>query len=178
MAEHETAREFPHADIPHQMLVGLIVERINSSNPWVDHHWRPSQVLTPPPATDPWTRIMRDAERSSYYAGAFPISLHPSATAQYRDNLESARPSLWVAMRPAGRKPPVEILALTADTSEGEGYTETGTSVVETVPMPAEIAAFVAEFVAAYHIERVFEKRQRDKTHSRQDGARRDASKG
>ena len=155
-----------HAPTQNEIMVGLVVERIEMSGPWIDHVWMPSQILTLLPDAAPWTIIMRNAERTRYYAGAFPVRLHPSSTAQYLDNLASARPSLWVTMRPLGREPPVEIVSVTADTSEGEGYTETGTNVVETVPMPPEIAAVVADFVDQHHVERVFEKRKRDKSRS------------
>ena len=146
----------------HEITVGLVIERITLTGPWSDHVWMPSQVLMMVPDTPPWTAIMRNGERVRYFAGAFPVRLHPSSTAQYRDNLTSVRPSLWVAMRPQGSEPPVEIVALTADPSEGEGYTETGTNVVEAIAMPAEIAAWVDAFVTEHHVERVFEKRKRD----------------
>ena len=147
-----------------EITVGLIVERIEMSGPWIDHVWMPCQILTMVPEAAPWTPITSNPARTRYYAGAWPLTLHPASTGQYRDNLASGRPSLWVVMRPTGREPPVEIVAVTADTSEGEGYTETGTNVVETVAMPDEVAAIVAEFIAEHHVERVFEKRQRDKS--------------
>ena len=156
----------------HTIMVGLIVERIALSGPWVDHVWMPVQVLTMLPDTAPWTEVMRNAERVRYYAGAFPVEMHVSSTAQYRDNLASVRPALWVAMRPLGLEPPVEIVAVTADTSEGEGLTETGTNVVETVDMPPEIASVLADFIERHHVERVFEKRQRDKSQPRMAGPR------
>jgi hypothetical protein len=77
---------------------------------------------------------------------------------------------LWVVLRPNGDEPPCEVVAVTADPSEGEAFTEPGCDVVETVPMPPEIAAVIAQFVAEHHVERVFEKRKRDKTKSKEYG--------
>lgn len=148
-----------------EITVGLVIERIDLTGPWSDHVWMPVQILTLLPETESWTEITRGPDRTRYFAGIYQIRLHPASTAQYRDNLASERPSLWIAMRPTGAAPPVEIVAVTADTSEGEGYTETGTNVVETLAMPAEIAAWISAFTAQHHVERVFEKRQRDKKH-------------
>jgi hypothetical protein len=67
-----------------------------------------------------------------------------------------------VVLRQSDRQPPYEVLAVTADPAEGEAYTEAGSDLVETVPMPAEIREAVEAFVAEHHVERTFVKRQRD----------------
>ena len=66
-------------------------------------------------------------------------------------------------MRPQGAQPPLEILAVTADPTEGEGMTETGTNVVEVIEMPLALVEEIAAFIEAHHVERPFEKRKRDK---------------
>ncbi len=53
-------------------------------------------------------------------------------------------------------------LAVTADPSEGEAFTEAGNDLVETVPMPGDIRDTLEAFVAEHHVERAFFKRQRD----------------
>jgi hypothetical protein len=40
---------------------------------------------------------------------------------------------------------------------------ESGCDVIGTVPMPPEIAAWIAAFVDEFHVERVFHKRKRDR---------------
>ena len=40
---------------------------------------------------------------------------------------------------------------------------ESGCDVIGTVPMPPEIASWVAAFVDRFHVERVFHKRKRDR---------------
>jgi Protein of unknown function (DUF3305) len=66
-----------------------------------------------------------------------------------------------VALRPVASEPPYEVLAVTADPSEGEAFTDAGNNLVEAVAMPPEIAAAVAQFIAEHHVERPFVKRQR-----------------
>jgi hypothetical protein len=143
--------------------VGVVVERRRTDNPWIDHVWRPVAVLAGVPDTEPWTKLSENGERTTFYAGAAEVELYPSDTTQYRDNLLSDSPFLWVALRPTEAEPPYEILAVTADTAEGEALTETGTNLVEPVPMPDQIADVVAAFVIEHHVERVFFKRKRDR---------------
>jgi hypothetical protein len=73
----------------------------------------------------------------------------------------SRSPSLWVALRPTGSEPPYILHAVTADSAEGEALTEMAGDIVETVPMPDDVADVVAQFVTEHHIERVFFKRKR-----------------
>ena len=151
----------------HEIMIGLVVERITLTGPWSDFAWLPLQVLTSVPETPAWSIIVQTEQRVRYYAGEFRIGLHPSSTTYYRENLTSGRPSIWVAMQPDDAAPPLVISGVTADPSEGESFTETGTSVVETVPMPPEIMAVLADYIDKHHVERVFEKRKRDKSQPR-----------
>ena len=90
------------------------------------------------------------------------IELHRTETTNYRDNLASAAPALWVVMRPTASDPPYELLAVTADPAEGEAFTDAGSNLVEAVPMPPDIVEIVGRFIARHHVERPFVKRQRD----------------
>lgn len=141
--------------------VGVVVERRRAASKWIDYVWAPVTILPGVPETAPWTKLSDDGERATFYIGAADIELFASATGQYRDNLTSGSPSLWVALRPTGDEPPYTLLTVTADTAEGEGLTETGNDIVEPVPMPESIADVVAQFVTEHHIERVFFKRKR-----------------
>ena len=89
----------------------------------------------------------------------------------YRDNLASAAPSLWVALRPTGVEPPYAIVAVTADPAEGESFTQAGDDLVEAVPMPPPVRDLVAAFVAEHHVERPFVKRERDRADPEASGA-------
>lgn len=149
--------------VEEHITAGLVVAFRPPLGTWSEPSWAPLQVLPAAPATPPWTCLSKTAERETWFAGSVEIALYSTETANYRDNLASGRASLWVAMRPTGGTPPLEIAAVTADPAEGEALTETGTNIVEMVEMPQPIAAAVAAFVAAHHVERVFEKRRRDK---------------
>jgi hypothetical protein len=143
--------------------VGVVVERRRASNPWIDVAWRPIGVLAGAPEAAPWTMLESSDDRASFYAGLAEIALYRTETGQYRDNLSSGRPSLWVSLRPTGVEPPFEIVAVTADPAEGESFTQVGDDLVEAVPMPPAVCTMVEAFVAEHHIERAFVKRKRDR---------------
>jgi hypothetical protein len=113
------------------------------------------------PSAAPWTPLAVEAETTLFFAGEAVIELHRTETTNYRDNLASGAPALWVALRPVTSERPYEILAVTADPAEGEAFTDAGSNLVEAVPMPTYVAEIVARFIAEHHVERPFLKRQR-----------------
>jgi hypothetical protein len=143
--------------------VGVVVERRKARSPWLDVLWRPVSVLAGQPSAAPWTPISAEAETTMFYAGEAAIELHRTETANYRSNLASGAPALWVVLRPTASEPAYEVLTVTADPTEGEAFTDAGNDLVETVPMPAAIAERIGDFVAEHHVERPFVKRRRDR---------------
>jgi hypothetical protein len=145
-------------------IVGVVVERRKAKSAWVDYVWRPIAALPGVPDAPPWTLLDGDDERSRFYAGPAEVGLYRSDTAQYRDNLASGSPGLWVVLRPTHATgdagPPYEIVAVTADPSEGEAFTESGTDLVEPVAMPDPVRDMVEAFVAEHHVEQDFYKRK------------------
>lgn len=145
------------------IAVGVVVERSKSSSPWNDFLWRPVSALVGAPATPPWTKLSDDGERATFFAGVADVELHRTETENYRGNLKSGTPLLWVVLRPSQAKMPYGLMLVTADPAEGEAMTEAGNDLVETVPMPEEIQQAVADFVAEHHVDQTFSKRQRDR---------------
>jgi hypothetical protein len=143
--------------------VGVVVERRKAASRWIDFTWRPAMVLPGRPVAAPWTVLASEAEAVSFYAGSTEIGLYQTETGRYRDNLASGAPALWVALRPTGAEPPYELLAVTADPSEGESFTQAGDDLVGAVPMPAPVRQILEAFVAEHHVEQVFHKRKRDR---------------
>jgi hypothetical protein len=143
------------------MAVGVVVERRRASSIWVDFLWRPVSVLVGNASAAPWTPIGTEAETTLFYAGEAVIELHRTETVGYCDNLASGAPMLWVVMHPTASDPPYELLTVTADPAEGEASTDAGSNLVEAVPMPPDVVAAVAGFIAEHHVERPFLKRRR-----------------
>ena len=143
--------------------VGVVVERRKASSQWVDVVWRPVAVLGGLPDAAPWTLLAGDRESATFYAGGAEIELYRSEADNYRTNLASAAPAVWVALHETGGDPPYVVAAVTADPAEGEGLTESGQGIIEAVAMPEPLRQTIAAFVAEHHVERVFKKRTRER---------------
>src|SRR5947209_20632100 len=103
--------------------IGVVVAKRKLKGPWASHAWLPCAVLPAAPAAAAWTRLTASKDEETFYAGAFEVSLYPSETAHYRDNLTSGRPSLWVAL-PHVAGEDHEGAAATAKPYEGESMAE------------------------------------------------------
>jgi len=142
--------------------IGVVIARRKLKSAWASHAWVPHAVLPAAPSVAPGTPLSAGLDAELFYAGSFEVSLYPSETGHYRDNLASGRPSLWVALR-TGEHATFEIATVTADPYEGEALAEGIGEIVEPVPMPPEIQSQIAAFVEAFHQDRPFLKRQRDR---------------
>ena len=143
--------------------VGVVVERCKSTSPWTDFVWRPIALLGGRPDADPWTPLATKGGGETYYAGAAEIELYRTETENYRSNLGSRAPSIWVAMHPTGGDPPYTIATVTADPAEAEALTEPAQGIVEAVAMPDSVRDTIASFISKHHVERHFWKRKRDR---------------
>jgi Protein of unknown function (DUF3305) len=144
--------------------VGVVVERRKASSPWVEFIWRPVAVLAGLPDAAPWTLLATEADAATFYAGAAEIELYRSEADQYRQNLHSGAPAIWVALQATGGDPPYKVSTVTADPAEGEGLSEPGQGIVEAVVMCDPLRDAIAAFVAEHYVERGFAKRVRDRT--------------
>lgn len=142
--------------------VGVVAARRRLNNPWIDHEWVPEAILPGVPDTPPRTLIRREGEDEIWYLGPQVITLHSGETAHYRDNLTSARPSVWVALRADGEGI-WQVAGVTVDPYEGEAFVDQTGDRVEALAMPADIAAEVRAFFEAHHVEHAFYKRKRDR---------------
>lgn len=142
--------------------VGVIVARKQLNSSWAKHAWQPHAILPGAPPVAPWTPLASCGRDELFYAGPSVLTLHDAGTAHYRDNLASGRPSLWVSLHLLSGGV-CGISQVTADPYEGEALTEGIGTIVEAVGMPAEIQAEVRRYLDAFHLERPFIKRARDR---------------
>jgi Protein of unknown function (DUF3305) len=144
--------------------VGVVVERRKAESPWLDFLYRPVSVLSGVPAAPPWTVIHATGDLTTLYAGDAVIELHRTETTNYRNNLASGTPLLWVVLRPGSGETGFDLVSVTADPAEGEALTGAGNDLVESVPMPSSVRDIVENFVAEHHVEQTFFKRARDRS--------------
>jgi Protein of unknown function (DUF3305) len=142
--------------------VGIVVERRKANSPWADLLWRPVAILAGLPDAAAWTPLAHDGDKVTYYAGSAEIELYRSEADNYRRNLATEAPSIWVALQTTGGEPPYEIACVTADPAEGEGLTEPGQAIVEAVAMPEPVREVLAQFLEQCPVGQTFVKRKRD----------------
>jgi len=105
-------------------------------------------------------------ERHARRAHEILLDLHGAETEAYLHGLSAAVPAIYVVMRESegADSDPLDVILVTASPYEAQDYTDSGEEIVEKVPMPAGLVAWVQEFVTAFHEDEVFIKRRRDKT--------------
>ena len=148
------------------MPLGVVIERRQSTSPWQDWVWRPVSVLPgAPPVGAEWHELVRGATWTRYHAANLPLELHRSETDAYLLNLAQPSPRIYVVLRPATAPGPNPFrpLLITASPVEAESYQSSGEEIVEGVPMPEPVIAWLEAFVARHHVERPFVKRKRNK---------------
>lgn len=147
------------------MPVGLIIRKQPGVTRWVKWIWQPVGLI--PGAGDAkWRELRRDGETVEYHAATLNLTIFSSDTDAYRATLNSRNPSLYVVMREgedAATGCPWTPKLITANAYEGQGYNESGESLVELVPMPVPMIAWLRDFVEQHHVEEEFIKRRRDK---------------
>lgn len=145
-----------------KLTVGVIVERRKAKSAWADYVWQPIEALTILPPLAPWT-VMRDGDGvTRYFAGPFTMELHPKETISYRANLISEKPSIYVVLRADSTAPQGWRLELvTPSPADAEAYMEGGADIVDKVPMPGEVGAWLSAYVDTFHVEEEFRKRRR-----------------
>ena len=146
------------------IAVAVVIERRKARSPWLDFVWRPVMVLPGNATLAAGTRLSATKNTALFSAGEAAIELYRTETANYRANLASGAPSLWVVLRPDASRNFYALVAVTADPAEGEAFTDAGNNLVEAVAMPAAVAEMISGFVSRHHIERPFVKRHRRKT--------------
>ena len=143
--------------------VGVAVERRKGKSPWASELWRPISVFDGVPAAAPWTIIDVAEDVTTFYAGETVIELYRTEADNYRSNLASGSPLLWVILRHNEQGSTMELRGVTADPAEGEALTGAGNDLVESVPMAATIRKRLQAFIAQHYVERPMFKRQRDR---------------
>lgn len=143
--------------------VGVLAERAPATTPWAEWSWRVVGVTPPGPAIPPWTELRRDGARILFFAGTAEVALHPTDTANYRDNLVAAAPLVWVVLRAATAPHGLALQLVTVDGGEAEAFSDSGTDLLEALPLPEFLRAITTEFVALHHVERAFHKRRRNR---------------
>ncbi|MCL6282635.1 DUF3305 domain-containing protein [Ruegeria sp. 2012CJ41-6] len=153
------------------MPLGVVLRRLPGVTRWASYSWKAVAVLPGAGPAD-WQELRRDSEAVEYHAATLTLNLHGAETEAYLHGLSAQVPAIYVVMREEGGEQPLDMVLVTASPYEAQDYTDSGEEIVEKVPMPDGLMAWVQAFVTDFHHDEVFIKRKRDKkrTDLTQDG--------
>lgn len=151
--------------------LGIVIRRMPGVTRWASHVWKAVAVL-PGAGPSTWKELRRDGDAIEYHASTEPLTLYRTDTEAYLHGLSAKIPAIYVVMRPSDNDHPLDIVLVTASPYEAQDYADTGEELVEKVPMPEGLVAWVRDFVERHHEDEVFVKRRRDKARidQREDG--------
>ncbi len=147
------------------MPVGVVIRRSPSVSKWVKWAWKVIDVLPGAPAAD-WRVLREENGITEYHAATLPLTLHRRETEAYKVALAMEPPSVYVVLRPGEPdEGPHEysVFLVTASAFEAQDYLDSGEEIVEQVPAPPGLVAWIRDFVDTHHVEEEFKKRRRDR---------------
>lgn len=148
-----------------ELPLGIVVRRTPGVTRWAKWAWKVVAVLPGAGPAD-WRELRREGEAVEYHAATLTLELFSTDTEAYLVTLAARVPGVVVLLRendaPDARIPWIPTL-VTASAYEGQDYMDSGDGLIEQVPMPAGLIAWIQEFVDRHHVEEPFVKRRRDR---------------
>ena len=143
--------------------LGIVIRKAPGVTRWVDHVWKAVAVL---PGAGPahWKKLRCDGDVIEYHAATVPLELFRTDTEAYLHGLSTKIPAIYVVMRESEGADPLDVVLTTASPYEAQDYADTGEELVEKVPMPEGLVAWIRDYVEQHHEDEVFIKRRRDKS--------------
>lgn len=145
------------------MPLGVVVQRLPGVTRWQKYSWAAVAVLPGAQAAD-WRELRREGEAVEYHAATRTLEVFHTDTEAYLASLSSRVPAIYVVMRKGEGSHPLDVLLVTASPYEAQDFADSGELLVEKVPMPEGLVAWLRDFVEAHHQDEVFKKRRRDKS--------------
>jgi len=147
-----------------ELQVGAVVRRSPGVTRWAKDIWTPVAVIPGAPEAF-WREMVREGEVIDYHAGTVTMELFRADVEGYLVSLNMAVPSIWIVMDKdiTSQSPSGWVVStITASAHEALDALDSGESIVEAVPIPESLAAWIKEFIDKHYIEEPFKKRRRD----------------
>lgn len=145
------------------MPLGVVMRRTPGVTRWAAWAWKAVAVL-PGAGSASWKVLRSEDDATEYHAATLTLELHGAETEAYLHGLSTREPSVYVIFRESTKRDcPLEAVLVTASPYEAQDYADNGEDIVEKVPMPEGLVAWVRDFAMTYHKEEEFKKRRRDK---------------
>jgi len=153
------------------MPLGIVVRRAPGVTRWAKWSWRAVAVLPGAGPAD-WKVLREEDGVTEYHAATVCLELHGAEAEAYMHGLSAGEPGIYVIMRRAVEgEIPLKVALATASPYEAQDYMDNGEDLVDKVPIPPGLEAWVRAFTAEHFEEEPFRKRQRvDRAHAVEDG--------
>ena len=148
------------------IMLGVIAEKRQSVSRWAKEYWIPVGVMLAPADLEPGDVLVSDDRMTRYYMGRFEMTCYAADTEAYVENFDSGNPAIYVVLRRDGEgELPLEwfVHLVTASPHEAQDCEVGSEDIIERLPMPPEVEEAMLDFLDAYHVEKKFVKRRRDK---------------
>ncbi len=145
------------------MPVGVVIRRTPSKSRWTEWNWMPVALLPGAPQAE-WKLLREEGDAAEFHAATVKLTLHRAETEAYRVGISNEPPSAWVVLAP--NEDPDDssefwVRLVTASPFEGQDSLDSGEEIVEAVPMPPGLVAWIRDFVETRHVDEPFRKRKR-----------------
>ncbi len=145
--------------------LGIVVRRIPGVTRWAKWSWKAVSIL---PGASPakWQVLRSEGDAVEYHAATVSLELHRAESEAYLTGISAQSPAIYVVLREDNSNDsdmPVEVLLATASPYEAQDYADSGEEIVEKVPMPHGLVAWIREFVDENYEPEQFKKRRRDR---------------
>lgn len=147
------------------MPVGVVVRRTPGVTKWANWAWRAVAIL-PGAAPADWHEMRREGDAVEFHAGTVEVELWRTDTEAYLVALSNDPPSAYVILRESedpDAPHDLELVGVTFSPYEAQDFADTGEEIVEPVPMPSGLIAWIQDFVDRHHVDEEFVKRRRDR---------------
>lgn len=146
-----------------RLAIGVVIRKQPGVTRWARWIWKPVAVLPGAGPAD-WHEMRRDGEAVEYHAATLELEVHRKETEGYLVALSNEPPKVYVILRPTEdprAEHDVEVFKVTASAFEAQDYLDSGEEIVEAVPMPPDLVAWISSFVGMHHVDEEFIKRKR-----------------
>ena len=148
-----------------EISVGVILRKSPSKSAWLKWVWQPVGLI-PGSKTEEWKLLREDSGVFEYHAGSKIILLHRAEVEAYKVSLSMTPASAFVVMERDELETEdceYKVHTVTASAYEAQDYCDSDEYLVEPVPMPPSLQAWIENFVENHFDEKPFVKRKRDK---------------
>jgi len=156
--------------ISETMSIGIVLERREVDHPWQSHEWVGVAVIPGAPEIGEWRLLDEGEGWKRYHAGTLELEIFRKETQGYRLNLMNTPPKVFVVLRyddeadegetDDDARPAIIPFFATVCPYEAQIYLDGDEDLVEPIPMPDVVAAWLSAFIEKHHVDEPRRKRK------------------